>query len=169
MKPGGCDFQAGICEAVIAHAHSEWGWGLEGGLVSSGSRNRSSRQSPVAGRMSMASSCLCSPGTEDALACRGASRKRRRVNVLEPGASQLRVAVLHLFPPLPPAWLLRGWRSPLLPAAPCHASLASPALFTAVPDVQLLAGAPMTWECKYLLFLPRTRSGDSQVTLPWLC
>lgn len=56
-----------------------------------------------------------------------------------------------------------------VPAAPRRGSLTSPALFTAVPDVQRLAGAPMTWEHKYLLFLPRTRSSDSQVTLSWLC
>lgn len=39
-------------------------------------------------------------------------------------------------------------------------------LFTDVPDVQHLAGASMTWEHEYL---PHTHSGDSQVTLPWLC
>lgn len=68
-----------------------------------------------------------------------------------------------------PHWLLRGRRSPLPLAAVHSGSPASPALFTAVPDVQHLAGAPMTWEHKYLLFLPRTRSSDSQVTLPQLC
>lgn len=28
MKLGGCDFQVGICEVIIAHGHGEWGWGL---------------------------------------------------------------------------------------------------------------------------------------------
>ena len=69
---------------------------------------------------------------------------------------------------IPSARLLRGWRFPLPPAALRSGCPASPALFTAVPDVQHL-GAPVTWERKYLLFLPRTHGGDSQVTLPRLC
>lgn len=88
---------------------------LAGGLMSSGSRNRSSRQSPAAGSVSVASSCLCSPGSEDALACRGASRKRRRVSVLEPRASGLYVAVLPLFPPLPPSLAVARLEVPTAP------------------------------------------------------
>lgn len=56
----------------------------------------------AAGRVSVASSCLCSPGAEDALECRGASRKRWWVSVPEPSASGLHVVVLHLFLPVSP-------------------------------------------------------------------
>lgn len=28
MKLGGCDFQVGNCEVMIARGHGAWGWGL---------------------------------------------------------------------------------------------------------------------------------------------
>lgn len=55
--------------------------------------------------------------------------------------------IFHPFPPLAAARL----EVPASLAAVHSGFVASPALFTAVPDVQHLAGAPMTWEHKYLL------------------